>query len=87
MSVTVTPLKPEIGVEIVGVHGHAFVDPSVAAECQELLDQHGVVVYREASIGDDDLIAFSRLLGTVTSGPRARTRGTRSSSSSVSTRA
>ena len=75
MSVTVTPLKPEIGVEIVGLHGHAFVDRSVAAQCQDLLDQHGVVVYREANIGDDDLVAFSRLLGTVHERPKSEDSG------------
>jgi alpha-ketoglutarate-dependent taurine dioxygenase len=65
VSGTVTPIKPEIGVEITGVSGHAFVDPDVAEACQAELDAHGVVVYRGANIDDDDLLAFSRLLGPV----------------------
>jgi alpha-ketoglutarate-dependent taurine dioxygenase len=65
MSMTVTELKPEIGVEITGVEGHDFVDPGVAADCLAALDAHGVVVYREAHVGADDLVAFSHLLGEV----------------------
>ena len=30
---TTTALKPEIGVEITGVHGHDFVDAGIAADC------------------------------------------------------
>lgn len=65
MPATVTPVTPEIGAEITGVTGPELVDPRAAAECRGLLDRHGVVVYRDAEISDDDLIAFSRLLGEV----------------------
>ena len=65
MTVTFTPIKPGIGLEIEGVSGHAFVNPEVAAECEAALDAHGVVVYRDAFIDDDDHIAFSRMLGNV----------------------
>jgi alpha-ketoglutarate-dependent taurine dioxygenase len=65
VSLTVTPIKPEIGVEIAGMSGSEFVDPAVAEEAQALLDAHGMVVYRDANIDDDDLIAFSHLLGPV----------------------
>lgn len=61
----VTPLSPLIGVEVSGVAGAELVDPERAAEAQALLDRHGVVVYREAGISDEDLLAFSELLGTV----------------------
>lgn len=65
MSVTVTRLTPALGVEIAGLSGSQLVDRRAADECQGLLDEHGVVVYRAAHIGDDDLVAFSRLLGDV----------------------
>ena len=65
MSVTITPIKPEIGVEVTGLSGAAFVDPDVAKACEAALDAHGVVVYRDAHIDDDDLIAFSHMLGPV----------------------
>jgi alpha-ketoglutarate-dependent taurine dioxygenase len=65
MQVTMTPLGPATGVEITGLSGHALVDPRVARECLAALDEYGVVVYREANVDDDDLVAFSRLLGDV----------------------
>ncbi len=71
MTLTVTPIKPGIGVEISGISGSGLVDPGVAAEAQRQLDAHGVLVYRRADVGDGDLIAFSRLLGPVHEFPSA----------------
>ena len=65
MGVTSKPITPDIGLEVTGLAGHDLVDPARAAECQAAIDAHGVVVYREASIGDADLLAFSEMLGTV----------------------
>ncbi|OLT30780.1 taurine catabolism dioxygenase TauD [Actinomadura sp. CNU-125] len=65
MSITTTPLGPTTGLEITGLRGRALVDRSVAADCRAALDRHGVVVYRDAGIGDDDLVEFSALLGDV----------------------
>ncbi|MBL7496364.1 TauD/TfdA family dioxygenase [Frankia sp. CNm7] len=69
MSITATPVTPEVGVEITGLTGHQFLEPGVAADCQAALDTYGVVVYREAHLDDDDLVAFSRLLGEVIVAP------------------
>jgi len=65
MSIVVTPLTPHIGAEIAGVSGDELVDRRVADECLSALEQYGVVVYREVHATDEDLIAFSRLLGEV----------------------
>jgi len=65
MSSVVTPLTPHIGGEITGISGDELVDRRVADECLAALEQYGVVVYREIDITDEDLIAFSRLLGEV----------------------
>ena len=65
MSVTTQQITPEIGLEVTGLAGHELVDPARAAECQAALDAHWVVVYREAGIGDTDLLAFTEMLGTV----------------------
>jgi alpha-ketoglutarate-dependent taurine dioxygenase len=65
MSVTTQHITPEIGLEVTGLAGHELVDPARAAECHAALDAHGVVVYREAGIGDADLLAFTEMLGTV----------------------
>ena len=65
MVVTVTPLSPAIGVEIAGLSGRQLVDRRVADDCLAAIEAHGVVVYREADVDDDQLVAFSRLLGDV----------------------
>jgi alpha-ketoglutarate-dependent taurine dioxygenase len=65
VNLIVTPIQPEIGAEVIGLSGHAFVDPEVAADAQRLLDAHGVVVYKGADIGDADFVTFSHLLGPV----------------------
>ncbi len=65
MPTTVTQLSPNIGVEIAGLSGSRLVDRGVADDCLAALEQHGVVVYREADISDEDLVAFSRMLGEV----------------------
>ncbi|MQY29569.1 TauD/TfdA dioxygenase family protein [Nocardia aurantia] len=69
MSITVTPLSDSIGVEVRGLTGAQLVDPAVAGQCTHLLHRHGVVVYREAAVGEPDLVAFSRLLGEVVVAP------------------
>ncbi|GAA2415237.1 TauD/TfdA family dioxygenase [Actinomadura vinacea] len=65
MPITTSPIGPTTGVEIAGLRGGALVDRGVADECRAALDRYGVVIYREADIGDDDLVEFSRLLGEV----------------------
>jgi alpha-ketoglutarate-dependent taurine dioxygenase len=65
MSIVVTPLTPHIGAEIAGVSGDELADRRIADECLSALEQCGVVVYREVHVTDEDLIAFSRLLGEV----------------------
>src|SRR5947208_3210568 len=64
-SVTVAPLTPDVGVEITGRSGRVLVTPPAADDCRAMLQQYGVVVYRDAHINDDDLIALSRMLGDV----------------------
>ncbi|MFC5747648.1 TauD/TfdA dioxygenase family protein [Actinomadura rugatobispora] len=65
MPVTTTPIGPTTGLEITGLHGGALVDRGVAGDCLAALERYGVVIYRDADVGDDDLVAFSRLLGEV----------------------
>jgi alpha-ketoglutarate-dependent taurine dioxygenase len=65
MPATVTPISPAIGAEITGLQGQELIDAAVAEGCRTALDAYGVVVYRDAHVSDDDLIAFSRLLGEV----------------------
>jgi alpha-ketoglutarate-dependent taurine dioxygenase len=65
MAVTNTTITPTIGLEIAGITAEQFADPLTAQDAQCALDQHGVVVYREVHISDEQLLAFSRKLGTL----------------------
>jgi alpha-ketoglutarate-dependent taurine dioxygenase len=58
-------LTPHVGLEITGAVGSDLVDPAQAEGLRAALDEHGVVVYRELKISDEDLVALSRLLGEV----------------------
>lgn len=69
MGYTVTELGPTTGVEISGLSGGQLVDRDVADLSLDALDRRGVVIFREANLDDDDLVAFSRLLGNVASLP------------------
>jgi alpha-ketoglutarate-dependent taurine dioxygenase len=63
MPVTINAIKPTVGLELIGMTADQLVEPHTAAEAQRALDEHGVVVYREVNINDEQLLAFSRLLG------------------------
>lgn len=60
---------PEVGIEHHDLNGSDFLDPEVAEQCLSELAAHGVVVYRDADISDDDLVTFSRMLGDVVVAP------------------
>ena len=74
MSVTATSINEHVGVEIAGMSGSDLVDDAAAARCRADLDRYGVVVYRDVDISDDDLVAFSRLLGDVVPNPTGEHR-------------
>src|SRR5262245_44534026 len=65
MTASFTPLTPHIGAEIIGLAGGDFVTRTVADRCSDELARHGVLVFRDANLSDEDLVAFSRLLGQV----------------------
>ena len=67
-------VNPHVGVQLSGRRGAELVNPEAAAECIAELAAHGVVVYPQVDISDDDLVAFSRLLGEVAPNPTAEHR-------------
>lgn len=68
---TLTPLAQHIGVAITDVTAADLLSDSAAATCRQALDRYGVVVYPQVNISDEQLVAFSRLLGTVVANPTA----------------
>ena len=65
MSITITPISDDMGVEITGITGAEAATPDIAGQIQDALDTYGVVVLPELNISDDDLAALARLLGDV----------------------
>jgi alpha-ketoglutarate-dependent taurine dioxygenase len=63
MTVTMSPIAPGVGLQIVGMTPDQLQEPQAATETQRALDQYGVVVYREINISDEQLVAFSSRLG------------------------
>ena len=72
MVVTATPLSAAIGTEVTGLSGDDLVDRRVADDCLAAVEERGVVVYREADLDDDQLVAFSQLLGEVVTRAQGR---------------
>ena len=66
MTVNTKPLSDHVGVELLDVDVDRMLhDETLAEECLELLDRHGVLVVRELHLDDDTQVAFSRRLGPV----------------------
>jgi alpha-ketoglutarate-dependent taurine dioxygenase len=65
-TVTTKPLSDSVGAEVLDVDRDRLLhDEGLADECLELLDRHGVLVFRELHLDDDAQVAFSRRLGPV----------------------
>ncbi|SPM34759.1 Taurine dioxygenase, alpha-ketoglutarate-dependent [Mycobacterium rhizamassiliense] len=62
---TAHPLTETVGIEITGCRPAELLTLDAAADTRSALDRHGVVIYRDLHISDDELVDFSRLLGTV----------------------
>lgn len=69
MPSTSRPITPVLGLEVIGLTTAELVTADGARKAQEALDRHGVVVYREIHIDDDDLLALSRMMGTLVMQP------------------
>src|SRR5947208_14239343 len=71
---TTQTITPTIGLEVTGMTADQFSGAHAAQEAQRALNEHGVVVYRDAHLSDDELLAFSRRLGTLVVQPTGEHR-------------
>lgn len=62
-SFTVHPLHPNVGVEIRGLDLREPPDPETGAALRDLLPQHGVLLFRDVDITEEQQVAFSRTFG------------------------
>lgn len=63
MVATTRSITPTVGIEMSGVTARELLGPDGAESTRRALQWHGVVVYREINIDDDELLAFTRMLG------------------------
>ena len=63
MPLTLTPLSDLLGVEIAGVDCRVPPSAAVKAEILEALYTHQVIVFRDQTLSEDELIAFSEAFG------------------------
>ena len=62
MPLTISPLTEAVGAEVSGVDLRRLNDETFAA-IKAAWDRHSVLLFRGQSLGDDDLLAFSRRFG------------------------
>ena len=69
MAIEVTPLHPTLGAEVRGVDLTRPVLPDVFAEIEAAFNRHGILVFPEQPVSDEQQLGFSRLFGPVEVNP------------------
>ncbi|MFN8603821.1 MAG: TauD/TfdA family dioxygenase [Candidatus Binatia bacterium] len=70
MSNRFVPITPRVGARVVASRADVL-SPGFAAECRDALERHGVLLFPEIGLDDDEQVALSRNLGDVVpQGPR-----------------
>ena len=69
MAIEVSPLHPTLGAELRGVDLTRPVSPEAFAEIETAFDRHGILVFREQAVTDEQQLAFSRLFGPLEVNP------------------
>ena len=65
MTVTIMPIKEQIGAEVRGVNVRSPLDPDVVRLLADAWAKHQVLVLHDQDITDDQQVAFTRCFGTV----------------------
>ena len=69
MAIELTPLHPTLGAEVRGVDLTRPVMPEVFAEIDAAFNRHGILVFPEQPVTDEQQLAFSRLFGPLEVNP------------------
>ena len=69
MAIAVIPLHPTLGAEVRGVDLTRAVPPEVFAEIEAAFNRHGILVFPEQPVTDEQQLAFSRLFGPLEVNP------------------
>jgi alpha-ketoglutarate-dependent 2,4-dichlorophenoxyacetate dioxygenase len=69
MAIEVTPLHPTLGARVRGVDLTRPVPPDVFAEIDAAFNRHGILVFPDQPVIDEQQLAFSRLFGPLEVNP------------------
>jgi len=69
MAIELAPLHPTLGAEVRGVDLTRPVIPEVFAEIEAAFNRHGILVFPEQPLTDEQQLAFSRLFGPLEVNP------------------
>ena len=69
MAIEVIPLHPTLGAELRGVDLTRPVAPEAFAEIEAAFDRHGILVFPDQPVTDEQQLAFSRLFGPLEVNP------------------
>jgi alpha-ketoglutarate-dependent 2,4-dichlorophenoxyacetate dioxygenase len=69
MAIEVTPLHPTLGAEVRGVDLTRSVMPEVFAEIDAAFNSHGILVFPQQPVTDEQQLSFSRLFGPLEVNP------------------
>ena len=65
MAVTIKPLGPLFGAEILGANLHAPLPPEDVKAIKEAMDKYAVTVVRDADVSDEEQVRFSKYFGAL----------------------
>src|ERR1700756_4849953 len=69
MVIELTPLHPTLGAEVRGVDLTLPVEPGVFAEIEAAFNRHGILVFPDQRLTDEQQLAFSQLFGPLEVNP------------------
>jgi alpha-ketoglutarate-dependent 2,4-dichlorophenoxyacetate dioxygenase len=69
MAIEVTPLHPTLGAEVRGVDLSRPVSPGVFAEIEAAFNRHGILVFPDQRLTDEQQLAFTQLFGPLEVNP------------------
>ena len=65
VALTITPMHSLFVAEVKGLDISMPLSPAIQTQIQNLIDQHGILVFRDQNISNDQQIAFTRYFGEI----------------------
>ena len=63
MSITFTPLKPGVGMQVPGIDRRQPITPEDQAVLSAAIDEHAILLFRDQHLTPEQQVAFSRPFG------------------------